>query len=284
MQISWIDPDVLRNLAIQLQDPTLVKEVSAWGMNSMPELALLNEFDNDPGARAVAEAPTSHLSNAIVDEKAAQIAHIRNQLRSIREKAQQAGLLTPQNKEESPILKDEAITPATPLAPVEIDPPVIPTQPTQVESATFLALDGTMAERMESFAKWIARLVDSDELLLIDDHGGLLYGSPSRSDLTMSALMALNSEQRSTAQTVGKPPEVLRTKLNEERELSLFPCPTRFGVVTLVIVNTTGIPSESVAWLREALVLAIEGKTSDDSDETKTGAESTQLSKSPFDS
>jgi len=284
MQISWIDPDVLRNLAIQLQDPTPVKEVSAWELNSMPELALLAEVDTDPVSRVVTEAPTSQLPHATVDEKAAQIAHIRNQLRSIREKAQQAGLLTPQNKEESPVVKDEPVIQATPLAPVEINPPVIPTEPIQVESATFLALDGTMAERMESFAKWIARLVASDELLLMDDHGGLLYGSRTRSDLTMSALMALNSEQRSTAQAVGRPPEVLRTKLNEDRELSLFPCPTRFGVVTLVIVNATGIPSESVAWLREALVLAIEGKISDDSDETKTGAESTQLSKSPFDS
>ena len=283
MQVSWIDPDVLRNLAIQLQDPTPVKEVSAWELNSMPELALLGEVDTDPVASAVPEAPPSQLPNAIVDEKAAQIAHIRDQLRSIREKAQQAGLLTPQIKEEAPVVKEEPVVEATPRGPVEKVLPVVPNEPAQVESATFLALDGTMAERLESFAKWIARLVVSDELLLIDDHGGLLYGSPSRSDLTMSALMALNSEQRSTAQAVGRPPEVLRTKLNEDRELSLFPCPTRFGVVTLVIVNATGIPSESVAWLREALVLAIEGKASDESDETKTDAESTQLSKSPFD-
>lgn len=254
MQVSWIDPDTLRELALQLQDPTPVKEAPYWEIQDLPELALLDHLDAEPTACDTTEAP--QLPSAIVDQKAAQIAHIRDQLRTIREKAQHAGLLTPPPPREEPPVVPQPI----PTAPVEAPKPSAVAEPAHPESAAFLALDGTMGERLESFAKWISRLVHSDEMLLMDDHGGLLWGSSTKSDLALSALMALNSDLRSTAEGVGRPPEVLRSRLNESRELSLFPCPTRFGVVTLAIVNATGIPAESVSWLREALVLAIEGK------------------------
>ena len=118
-----------------------------------------------------------------------------------------------------------------------------------------------MEERLDAFGRWVSRLVAGDELLLIDDRGEMIWSSGTRSDLTLTTLLAVTASLRSQALRLVEPPDIIRNKLSESRELSVLPCPTKHGLVSLAVVNAVGIPAETAAWLREALVLTVEGKS-----------------------
>ena len=72
----------------------------------------------------------------------------------------------------------------------------------------------------------------------------------------LAAVLALNTGLRSDA----RPSAVIRTRLGAAKELSVLPCPTRFGMVTIAFLNAPTIPDDTAASLREALALCIEGK------------------------
>ena len=261
MQVSWIDPDELSRLAAELQSaappsaegdeqgilPGLLTFVEPDG-----SVTLIPPFQDRPAEPINAEQTGG--PNAPV---APEILHIREQLRLIRERAQQAGLLG----------VEHAATDAT----EDLPPPVLASpfqsadlhdsEPgTAVTAAHFLPLEGSMEERLGAFGRWVSRLVASDELVLIDDRGEMIWSSGERSDLTLTALLAVTSALRSHALGVCEPPEIIRNKLGEYRELSVLPCLTKHGLVSLAIVNAAGILPDTVGWLREALVLTIEGR------------------------
>lgn len=132
-------------------------------------------------------------------------------------------------------------------------PTVTPVAPATTDTVNFLPLEGTLAERLTNFASWAIRFTTAEELLLLDDHGDLLWGSPTRDDLIISTMLAVNAALRSSA--IAKPASLLRTAAGARRDLSILPCPTRYGTVTLALVNAKSTPADT---LREALVLAIE--------------------------
>lgn len=258
MQVSWIDPDELGRLAAELQSPVPPSTDSEQGF--LPGLTFMEPDGSvtlvPPYSPRPADAPSTPTTSA-EPNVAPEILHIREQLRLIRERAQLAGLIGGEQAQ-----GDEAQ--ATPpelhdTAPVELEVPPQPPVPTPT-SVNFLPLDGPMGDRLDAFASWVSRLVASDELLLIDDQGDLLWSRGERSDLTISALLAVTSSLRSNALGVCEPPEIIRNKLNQQRELSVLPCATRHGLVSLAIVNSMGIPQDTVGWLREALILTVEGR------------------------
>ena len=242
MQVSWIDPEDLSRLAADLFAPLPPDLAPEQGF--LPGLTFVEPDGSvtlvPPFAAKVEDEKPDDFAHA-PNSPPKEILHIREQLRLIRERASKAGLLAQPHQE----------PPAAAPAPVPETPP---------PSVKFLPLNGPMSERLQAFTKWVARLAASEEVLILDDQGELLQSLGPRSDLTMSALLALTSTLRSSALGISETPEIIRHKLGAQKELSVLPCLTRHGMASLAIVNAAGIPQESVSWLREALTLTIEGQ------------------------
>lgn len=107
--------------------------------------------------------------------------------------------------------------------------------------------------------KWSSQIVPCEDRLLMDDHGDMLWGGASRSELALSAILAVSATLRSAPQAMTRPAAVIHSRLGHDRELSVLPCPTRFGMVTLALLNAPAIDDETAAILRDALTLCIEG-------------------------
>ncbi len=102
MQVSWIDPEEIARLASELNGPLPPPEtISPWELSTLPDVtadALLPQVNvgvpvqgtSAPGAPAAQPAAPVH---------APQLDHIREKLRAIRSRAQDAGLLPPKKEE-----------------------------------------------------------------------------------------------------------------------------------------------------------------------------------------
>ena len=263
MQVSWIDPDELSRLAAELQSAAAPPD-EGDEQGNLPGLSFLEDDGSvtliPPFRKRPAEGADNTVGSASGGLVAPEIVHIREQLRQIRERAQQAGILSGNPNEPAPASAPDAPTATAPLsdAPAmrQEREPGIPGS-----AAHFLPLEGSMEERLDAFGRWVSRLVAGDELLLIDDRGEMIWSSGTRSDLTLTTLLAVTASLRSQALRLVEPPDIIRNKLSESRELSVLPCPTKHGLVSLAVVNAAGIPAETAAWLREALVLTVEGKS-----------------------
>jgi hypothetical protein len=122
-------------------------------------------------------------------------------------------------------------------------------------------LDGTLTERLASFMTWAERYAPSREILLVDDHGELLWGNPSHPELALSAILAANVSLREGVHSMTQQ-SATSLKLAEDKNLTVMPCVTRLGLVTLALLNSDPSPTnEQISCLREALTLSVEGKS-----------------------
>jgi hypothetical protein len=285
MQVSWIDPDELARLASELNGPLPSAEPAvSWDLNTIPELtadALMPQSIGAPAVAPVSPAPEVQEPGSAAGHPA--LDHIREKLRAIRSRAQEAGILpkhqTPAPAElptappppppapaqvaapnlvaSSPPPAADSQSPA-PAAPAEIPPSALPNPPTN--SRAFLNLDGTLTERLASFMTWAERYAPSREILLVDDHGELLWGNPSHPELALSAILAANVSLREGVHTMTQQPAA-SLKLADDKNLTVLPCVTRLGLVTLALLNPESSPTnEQISCLREALTLSVEGR------------------------
>lgn len=292
MQVSWIEPDEVRALAALLQDAAPMTSAGAWDVHTLPEVMAPPPqplLPHEPVA--VPHYPVHHAAAPIAapasiptPAPAPEVAMIRETLRVIRDRAKQAGLL----QEEIPV-------PPPPSPPVPLVAPMAPAAtapmdrlpsreslralttpaPQQTSSpdsnlqytaspgaAAFLPVDGTLTERLENFASWAIQLTSSEDVLLLDDHGGLLWGQPPHPDLVVLALLSVQNALRSSAGSLHQPPDLLSAQFSERQQLSIIPCSTRFGLATLVLVNANDFSAPLGAALREALLLTVESSGS----------------------
>lgn len=301
MQVSWIDEDELRALTSQLQGAFPEPKAEAPAGPAFPEvneavIASLLEGGPLPSARPVVPpvsavpvrapvtppptqtaAPGMHV--AVItpdpepvgtvpdDSQRPEVAHIRDRLKAIRDRAQAAGLLPP--APEVPPVPLAGETPAAPIwAAAEPQPRLTPDFPSLAQAvasisesdanppALHLPEDGTMAERLEGYTHWAARLTRAEQIILMDDYGDLLWGNPESNDLILTAMLALNASSRSR---IPGAPAFLRSQLGQNRELHALPTATRFGTVTLALINPTEISLATTGLLQDGLVKSIEG-------------------------
>jgi hypothetical protein len=265
MQVSWIDPEEIARLAAELYGPLPSAEPPAsWDLNTLPEItadALMPQISQTPAPPPTAPDPfQAHGSPA--GHAAPELDHIRERLRAIRSRAQDAGLLPPK---EAPVAEPiPAPAPAPEPAPQPSAPapaPETPVAPPTAHAHSFLNLDGSLTERLASFMTWAKNYAPAQEILLVDDHGELLWGNPSHPELALSAVLAANVNLHSGAQAITQPP-ASSVRLSENKNLTVLPCPTRLGLVTLALLNAEPTPSnDQVSCLREALTLSVEGKS-----------------------
>ncbi len=272
MQVSWIDPDEIAKLAAQLSGPLQLDESPCWDINTLPDISGEPSSQNSENAfnqlADSLDAPAPENIENAGHVPTPQIEHIREKLRSIRARAMDAGVIAaPAQKvaEQIPEVKIEIPAAPTTRLPITISfsrPPTAatPTPAPAPKPVPFLPLDGPISERLAAFMQWASQIVPCEDRLLMDDHGDMLWGGASRSELALSAILAVSASLRSAPQAMTKPASVILSRLGANRELSVLPCPTRFGMVTLALLNAPPISDETAAILRDALTLCIEGK------------------------
>lgn len=277
MQVSWIDPDELARLASELNGPLPSAEPPvSWDLNTIPELTADALMPQSIGAAPIAPVnPVAEVHETSAPANHPALDHIREKLRAIRSRAQDAGILPKREEAPAPVELPTAPPPAPAVqAPVSYSPEPIPAPvsespaplaapaPSSTPSAqAFLNLDGSITERLASFMTWAERYAPSKEILLVDDHGELLWGNPSHPELALSAILAANVSLRDGVNSMTQQ-SATSLKLAEDKNLTVMPCATRLGLVTLALLNSDPTPTnEQISCLREALTLSVEGKS-----------------------
>ncbi|HEY2573087.1 MAG TPA: hypothetical protein VGH65_03425 [Verrucomicrobiaceae bacterium] len=290
MQVSWIDPDEIAKLAAQLDGPLQREEVSSWDLETLPDVSKLLAAEEAPTANpaTLADAMAAPPPEAMEQQGASpppEVAHIREKLRSIRDRAQDAGLLPPRQSPaiapkdpDSNIATDVTISPATafdesarersavPLpappfsapgdaAQIQLDTPV-PSIP--APAGPEFPADSSITERLRIFMRWAQSQVPCEDILLVDDHGDLLWGGSTRADLALSVVLTAGAGLRSGSDALTRSSVFIRSRLGEQKELSVLPCPTRHGMVTLALLNANTLANDTAAGLRDALARCID--------------------------
>jgi hypothetical protein len=129
----------------------------------------------------------------------------------------------------------------------------------QDEASYFEVPVGSVVERLEAFAQWAQRRVKPGELVLLDEHGDVLWGAQAKGALILSAMMAANALSRSTAAGACQAEAaVIRQLLGSGGELAVLSCPTRAGLVHLAVEHPGRLGDAAMRIMGQALVSAIE--------------------------
>ena len=314
MQVSWIEPDQLRDLVGQLQRPAAPANTVAYELHTLPNPAGLGARelgieDGDlwlpdeeshaavqaapviapveelfsPAAGIAEQAPVGPSEEAREEvpappAQAEELNRIREKLQAIRERAIDAGLLahvqaaeevpSPQNL--APVAKPEPpqsppISQSNPLGPTESPFAVAETTgaplPTVVTSdvTSFEVSSGMVSERLEAFATWAGLNLGLRDLLVVDDHGDILWGIHEQAGLVVSAMMACKATLRSSALGATEPSNIIEQPISIDRMLVIVPCETSYGSLSIAFVRDGVFPEAAALLLRKALTVAIEG-------------------------
>jgi len=292
MQVSWIDSDQLKGLLERLGDsvPQAKSGTQAWETHTMPEAGVepvlmeeeaavseevghawgVAEVEVKPeeveaseaGSEAEEEVESGVVEGVKHEEVAPEVARIRDRLREVRERAEAAGLL----KRPVPPLA-AVVAPVAPvvmevaatMAPEVEEEVVMPEVGVAEEEGYFEVPVGSVVERVEAFSQWAHRRLDPGELVLLDEHGDVLWGAQAKGALILSAMMAANALSRSSAVgacQVGR--EVVRQVLSSGGQLAVLSCETQAGLIHLAVEHPTlRVRDEEMRLLGQALVSAI---------------------------
>lgn len=86
----------------------------------------------------------------------------------------------------------------------------------------------------------------------------MLWGVPGHASLIVSAMLAVQQELRASAGSLHRPPGILVITVGDLGQVYVLPCSTRFGLVTMILVDVPALTESAAASLREALVLSVE--------------------------
>jgi hypothetical protein len=300
MQVSWIDKDQLKGLLDRLGDsaPQAKAGTQTWETHTMPEaaaepVAAFTDEEEEVETEEVRievsveqpvaemEAPAVGASRDTEEESeeeemegarpelvGPEVARIRDRLRQVRERAEAAGLLK---------------RPIAPLAAVvaeatkgvekvnegaEVDPVWAPAEAGRVDQQGeadeyFEVPVGSLVERVEAFSQWAGRRLQPGELVLLDEHGDVLWGVLAKGALILSAMMAANALSRSTAAGACQAERpVVRQILNSGGQLAVLSCETQAGVIHLAVEHPSRIVDDfEMRLLGQALVSSIAAGT-----------------------
>lgn len=312
MQVSWIEPDQLRDLVGQLQSPAKAASNVAWELHTLPNPAGLGarELGIEEGDLWLPDEQTRSAATAVQEvaleenlfappadpaapagiedhpeeespvqpllEHPKELTRIREKLQAIRERAIEAGLLAhmgvvkptrvvepaptvPSVEPVHPVVQ----TPETPppvASPFSIAEPetapatVVPGEPAK----DFEVPRGRISERLEAFASWAGRQFGLHDLLIVDDHGDVLWGIHEKAGLVVSAMMACKAAQRSSALGAAGLSNIIEQPISINRMLIVVPCETSFGALTIAFVSQGVFPETDARLLGHALAIAVE--------------------------
>ncbi|MDB6137141.1 MAG: hypothetical protein JWO94_213, partial [Verrucomicrobiaceae bacterium] len=152
-----------------------------------------------------------------------------------------------------PVAFSEPVAEAVAEAPPEAAPAARQNKP------PFTVSNQGLSERLNAVAEWVCARLGTREVLLVDDYGDVLWGAQGQTALVLSAMMAWHSAQRASASATCIDPERIDRPLPPDRFLTVLPLRTRFGVVSLAVIDQAPVGEEDATAIRRALALAVEG-------------------------
>ncbi len=146
--------------------------------------------------------------------------------------------------------------------------PELSAAPTQTIAAApgFVPSSGSIAERLNAFVSWVRPRLGESEIVIVDDHGGLLWGPRSSATLILSAMMAWSASMRGSAVSACEVPEVIRQSLSPGKTLSVMPCATRLGMIQVAVARPVPLSDAEVTEVRQTLFASIESEEDNTSD------------------
>ncbi len=146
--------------------------------------------------------------------------------------------------ETTPPHQPPATTPSVPIL-----PPLLP----------FAVPALGLSERLASLAEWACKGLATEEVLLVDDYGDVLWGGQGQTALVLSAMMAWHSAQRSApASAVAPQQRRIDKELACGRRLTVIPARTRYGVVSLAAIRQQSISDLDANRIHDALMMSVE--------------------------
>lgn len=277
MQVSWIDPDEVRTLLAQIAVPERTVNPSAWEVHTLPvappasseAVHLLGDTANNSS-----QTPEPELQDHPVGPGNAEVWRIREKLRALREKAQESGILarpaapvpppeTEPAPEEAPVPEPAEAAPASTsdYEPLFASPATEPEAPAAApEPISFCVPVAGLGDRLNALAQWVCERLGTPDVLIVDDYGDVLWGGSAQTPLVLSAIMAWQSAQHSTASaTTSNTPSRIEKNLSGGRSLTILSSRTRYGVVNLAVIGNGPISEADAAAVQEAVFRTVEG-------------------------
>ena len=151
-------------------------------------------------------------------------------------------------------------------SPFALDEPAMP-PPAALPSAVanepmFQRPVGSITERLDAFAAWAGEHFDASNLLVVDDHGDILWGDHAQAGLVVSAMMACKAMMRSSALGASGLATVIEQPISADRLLIIVPCETTYGAVSIAFVRDRALTEVDAAILRAALISVVEAAPS----------------------
>jgi hypothetical protein len=226
------------------------------GLDAPPEFEPVSLSHAPRVTLAIESEPEDTLSEETVthvdDTPLPNLTAFRERLQAIRDRAIGAGLL--------PGVSSVSVPP-TPAEPQSAPPEAPVEEQTELGDPNDWAFElplGTVEERLEAFASWAYRHISGGEILVVDDHGDLLWGQHARPELILSTLMARNASSRSSPLSACGLSGTIHYSLASGNTLTVIPCDTRLGMIQVVICAAEGLPEMDADRLRQALIAAMD--------------------------
>lgn len=280
MQISWIDTENLNSLlariapAVEPSKPVAVEESplelppDEFGLFAIPEAPMMEmpvNVDEMPAdvpeiqeaARQAQEADDEHSTPVVPEpplpnqDAALPLSRIRDRLRSIRQRAVDAGILKSLPESEVNAFRG-AEADAGHMASAH--------QSLSHEPAVVVAT-GSRRERLATFAAWArAQLHDhGGHVVVMDDAGELLWGGDGNAALVMSTMMACGAAIRTSAAPACCVTTVIRQTLASGNFLSVIPTGVEAGVLHIAVAAPEALSDEMARRLSEGLATSMRG-------------------------
>lgn len=252
MQVSWIDAAQLNALANTLRPHPAAN-------HKQDKADSVSEITFSPALEPLDSEPEIHASEAIELQPEVEpqpLDEIRSKLKSIRERALQAGLIRTSLKAVEAPLTDAVEEASLPTDPEEQPAILVPEAP--VILTPMPAVSGDVNQRISLFADWAQPALGSCDLFIVDDQGHLLWGPPLRSSIVLSAIMAREAISRMSAKTACDPDTPSRQTLASGNHLTLLPCATRLGIMHIAILGSEPLAEIHLPTLCHTLIQAMD--------------------------
>lgn len=159
----------------------------------------------------------------------------------------------------APTAAKDIQTPADALASLLSPEPSQPSPSASPAKPAFTVPTLGLSDRLNALALWTCERLGTQEVLLVDDYGDVLWGGHAQTPLVLSAMMAWHAGQRATAGLACTEPQRIDKILSNGRALTVLPARTRYGTVSLAAIQSGPMTPEDERAIREALVSAVEG-------------------------
>lgn len=195
------------------------------------------------------------------------LSRIRDKLRAIRQRANDAGMLAKAGTNAAlpppPAEKPETLPAATAAPPAPTVSAPAKASPSKPPSAAglprFDTPTGGREERLAAFARWARQILyeNGGHLLVMNDEGELLWGGEAKAGLVLSAMMAWGATLRGSATAAYGSLPVLHQALASGHMLTAIPCETFTGILLHVaVVGPESLPDDVAMQLRQGLIRA----------------------------